>query len=175
MPYASNGQYVPWYLARRCPIFCLPLLPLYQAVWPARTCVLITGALLFILGVTMMLGLIVTCVAIECGAYAGVFLPIAFILVFLGILMVHIGWAAHLLDFGGKLPLDETFTEEIRTLTQNDPKEQDKAVFDSVREKHVPALKQGHWQFDERESWQAVANPYPIQNSLKGIIPRDEY
>ncbi|PIO69325.1 hypothetical protein TELCIR_08856 [Teladorsagia circumcincta] len=38
------------------------------------------------------------------------------------------------------------------------------------RDEHIQ-VKQGYWQFDERESWQAVANPYPIQYTHAQALP----
>ena len=100
------AQYVPWYFKRSCPVFCWPCVPVYTGIWPARKFVLIIGAVLFAIGLMMLLGLLLTCIAVECSVVAGALLPFALILIIAGILIFHCGWAAHLLDYGGKVPTE---------------------------------------------------------------------
>lgn len=33
---ATEGDYVPWYSRRACPVFCYPCVPAYMGIWPAR-------------------------------------------------------------------------------------------------------------------------------------------
>ena len=112
------AQYVPWYFKRSCPIFCWPCVPIYTGIWPGRKFLLILGAVLFSIGVMMLLGLLLICIAVECSAVASPLLIFAFLLIVLGILFFHCGWAAHLLDYGGKVPeewvvLPKAFTEPV--------------------------------------------------------------
>uniref|UniRef100_A0AC34R2T5 Uncharacterized protein n=1 Tax=Panagrolaimus sp. JU765 TaxID=591449 RepID=A0AC34R2T5_9BILA len=126
----------------------------------------------------MLLGLLVTCVAVECSILAGALLPFALILILAGILIFHCGWAAHLLDYGGKVPSGESFTTKSRVTRYDrdtEVPEEDEPIFETVIAQEQPPIKVGHWQFDEKESWQAVANPYPIQSTLKPVIDRQTY
>ncbi|VDL78982.1 unnamed protein product [Nippostrongylus brasiliensis] len=68
----TEGDYVPWYSRRACPVFCDPCVPAYMGVWKAR---------------------------------AGALIPLALILLIVGILLFHCGWAAHLLDDSGQIPI----------------------------------------------------------------------
>ncbi|PIO63357.1 hypothetical protein TELCIR_15043 [Teladorsagia circumcincta] len=63
---ATEGEYVPWYSRRACPVFCYPCVPAYMGVWKARKCVLVTGAVLFFIGVIILLAMLLTCIAVEC-------------------------------------------------------------------------------------------------------------
>ncbi|VDM48823.1 unnamed protein product [Toxocara canis] len=98
------SQWEPWYLRKSCPVFCEPCVPAYSGIWPARRCVVIVGAILFAIGVMILLGLLLTCIAVECAAIVSALLPFALILIIVGILLFHCGWAAHLLDDGEELP-----------------------------------------------------------------------
>ncbi|MFH4984444.1 hypothetical protein AB6A40_011153 [Gnathostoma spinigerum] len=60
------SQYEPWYLRKSCPIFCVPCVPVYTNIWPARRAVLVIGSIIFAVGVMILLALLLTCVAIEC-------------------------------------------------------------------------------------------------------------
>lgn len=60
------AKYVPWYLARKPPAFCWPCVPVYQGIWPGRKFVLIIGAILFAIGLMLLLGLLLVCIAVEC-------------------------------------------------------------------------------------------------------------
>uniref|UniRef100_A0A914EFW1 Uncharacterized protein n=1 Tax=Acrobeloides nanus TaxID=290746 RepID=A0A914EFW1_9BILA len=124
----------------------------------------------------LLLGLLLACIAVECGVIAGAIFPFALILILVGILLFHCGWAAHLMDWGGAIPTDETVTTTTRTTrsADEDPDEE-MPIFESVETKVVPDVRQGFWQFDEDSSWQAVANPYPIQHTLKPVVERQPY
>ncbi|KJH49539.1 hypothetical protein DICVIV_04327 [Dictyocaulus viviparus] len=141
----TEGSYVPWYARRSFPVFCMPCIPTYMGIWPAS---------------------------------AGALIPLALILLIVGILLFHCGWAAHLLDESGQVPIKEKnpitvcFFHSRKTVTTTttttyeDPESDlaEKRLLESAYIDPVPEVKQGYWQFDEKESWQAVANPYPIQN-----------
>ncbi|KAI6217320.1 hypothetical protein M3Y99_01775200 [Aphelenchoides fujianensis] len=174
----AMAQYVPWYLKRSPPVFCWPCVPCYTGIWPGRKCVLILGAVLFAIGIMILLGLLLTCIAVECGAVAGALLPLALILIIVGILIFHCGWAAHLLDYGGKVPADETTytTRHKRGADEEggDDESEDFQVNETIAQPQEP-IRQGFWQFDERQSWQAVANPYPLQHTLKPVVERQPY
>ncbi|EPB78406.1 hypothetical protein ANCCEY_02472 [Ancylostoma ceylanicum] len=131
---ATEGDYVPWYSRRACPVFCFPCVPAYMGVWPAS---------------------------------AGALIPLALILLIVGILLFHCGWAAHLLDDNGQIPIKKTVTTTTTT-TYEDPESDlaEQRLLESAYREPIPEVKQGYWQFDEHESWQAVANPYPIQYVL---------
>uniref|UniRef100_A0AC34FJ03 Uncharacterized protein n=1 Tax=Panagrolaimus sp. ES5 TaxID=591445 RepID=A0AC34FJ03_9BILA len=173
------SQYVPWYFKRSCPIFCWPCVPVYTGIWPGRKFLLILGAVLFAIGLMMLLGLLLICVAVECSAVASPLIIFAFLLIVLGILFFHCGWAAHLLDYGGKVPDDEytfgTNKKVTRFEDNNEAPKDEEPVFEEVKDQPQPEIKYGFWQFNERESWQAVANPYPIQHSLKPFVEREPY
>ena len=174
------ATYVPWYQKRSPPIFCGICIPVYLGVWPARKFVVIIGFLLFLIGVLLLLGLLLTCVAVECGYIAGALLPFAIILIIAGLLILHCGWAAHLLDpVDGSVPWDEqttvTTTQRQRRQTPRSKEDQD-PIFEEIEGKQPPPeIRQGFWQFDEREAWQTVANPYPINYTLKPTIERPPY
>uniref|UniRef100_A0A0M3IK97 Uncharacterized protein n=1 Tax=Ascaris lumbricoides TaxID=6252 RepID=A0A0M3IK97_ASCLU len=156
------SQYEPWYLRKACPVFCDPCVPAYTGIWPARRCVLIIGAILFATGVMILLGLLLTCIAVECAAIVSALLPFAFILIIVGILLFHCGWAAHLLDGEEQLPKTTTYRDEERKPDANEI-----ALFETAYREPMPQIKQGYWQFEENEAWQTVANPYPIQCNLQ--------
>ncbi|KAI6185274.1 hypothetical protein M3Y98_00005100 [Aphelenchoides besseyi] len=163
------AQYVPWYFKRSPPVFCWPCVPCYTGIWPGRKCFLFLGALLLAFGIMILLGLLLACIAIECSAVAGATLPLAIILIIVGILIFHCGWAAHLLDYGGKIPTDETTyrTRNIRGAEDGgDDSSEDLEVYEKIEpQQSQKPIRQGHWQFDEEKSWQAVSNPYPIQST----------
>ncbi|TKR87926.1 hypothetical protein L596_012252 [Steinernema carpocapsae] len=170
-------QYVPWYQRRSCPIFCFPCIPVYLGVRPARKCVFITGAILFAIGVMILLGLLLTCVAVECGNIAGALLPFAIILIIVGILLIHCGWAAHLIDDEG---ITVSHTTTTQTTKHRDPRsvedeEEGFALADAGYTETPQNVKTGFWQFDEDRAWQTVANPYPIQSTLKPTLERLPY
>ncbi|VDN03041.1 unnamed protein product [Thelazia callipaeda] len=166
------SQYEPWYLRRRCPVFCYPCVPIYVGIWPARRCVVILGAVLFAIGVMILLGLLLTCIAVECYAIAGALMPLALILIIVGILILHCGWAAHLLDEGGavEIPSKVTTVQEDESLNRDEL-----ALFESAYKEPMPEIRQGYWQFEDNLAWQTVANPYPIQHTLKNTVNRLEY
>uniref|UniRef100_A0A1I8BH25 Transmembrane protein 230 n=1 Tax=Meloidogyne hapla TaxID=6305 RepID=A0A1I8BH25_MELHA len=110
-------KYVPWYYKRSPPIFCGICIPVYMGVWPARKFVVIIGFLLFLIGILLLLGLLLTCIAVECSYIAGALLPFAIILIIAGLLILHCGWAAHLLDReGGGVPFDEQTKTTVTTI-----------------------------------------------------------
>ncbi|KAK6754576.1 hypothetical protein RB195_013521 [Necator americanus] len=172
----TEGEYQPWYTRRACPVFCYPCVPAYMGVWKARKCVVALGAILFFVGVMILLAMLLTCIAVECSYIAGALVPLALILIIVGILLFHCGWAAHLLDDNGQIPIKKTVTTTTTT-TYEDPESDlaEQRLFESAYREPVPEVKQGYWQFDEKESWQAVANPYPIQHSLKHCLERQPY
>ncbi|VDN54511.1 unnamed protein product [Dracunculus medinensis] len=155
------SQYEPWYLRRQCPIFCHICIPVYTGVWPARKVVLIIGAILFAIGIMILLGLLLTCIAVECSTIASALVPLALILIIVGILLFHCGWAAHLLDGDGaiEIPASTTIYKDDEKL----PNENELAVFESAYREPLPEIRHGYWQFEDKEAWQTVANPYPIQ------------
>ncbi|VDN94193.1 unnamed protein product [Brugia pahangi] len=165
------SQYEPWYLRRRCPIFFYPCVPVYVGVWPARKCVVILSAILFAIGVMILLGLLLTCIAVECSAIAGALLPLALLLIIIGILMLHCGWAAHLLDeeSSNDVPVKVVTNEE------KSPNPDEIALFESAYKEPIPEIRQGYWQFEDKLAWQTVANPYPIQHTLRNTVERPEY
>jgi len=78
-------------------------------------------------------------------------------------LLFHCGWAAHLLDDGGVL--STTTTTTTTTVARDQAAEVDRnqqALFESVNIGQPQEAKQGFWQFEEKEAWQTVANPYPV-------------
>jgi uncharacterized membrane protein YczE len=171
------AKYVPWYLKRSPPVFCWPCVPVYTGIWPGRKFVLIIGAVLFAIGVMLLLGLLLTCIAVECSIVAGALLPFALILLLVGILLFHCGWAAHLLDRGGAIPVDETL-ETVRTKRTADNRraQEEEEIFETIEPLQPQAeVKVGHWQFDQDRAWQTVANPYPIQHTLKPVVERPPY
>ncbi|KAI6190222.1 hypothetical protein M3Y97_00093300 [Aphelenchoides bicaudatus] len=173
------AQYVPWYLKRSPPVFCWPCVPVYTGIWPGRKCVLILGAILFCIGIMILLGLLLTCIAVECQALSFALFPLALILIIVGILIFHCGWAAHLLDFGGRVPADET-TYTTRTKRgieeEGDESSEDIPIVEKLEpQPPLEPIRQGFWQFEERESWQHVANPYPLQHTLKPVVERQPY
>ncbi|KAK6108675.1 putative integral membrane protein [Brugia pahangi] len=135
------SQYEPWYLRRRCPIFFYPCVPVYVGVWPARKCVVILSAILFAIGVMILLGLLLTCIAVECSAIAGALLPLALLLI----------------------------------MYQKSPNPDEIALFESAYKEPIPEIRQGYWQFEDKLAWQTVANPYPIQHTLRNTVERPEY
>uniref|UniRef100_A0A1I8AIW8 Transmembrane protein n=3 Tax=Steinernema glaseri TaxID=37863 RepID=A0A1I8AIW8_9BILA len=173
-----GSQYQPWYKRRSCPIFCAPCVPAYLGVRPAQRCVFMTGAVLFAVGVMILLGLLLTCVAVECINIAGALLPFAIILIIVGILLMHCGWAAHLLNDEGTLTSQTTTTH---TQMHRDPagpdheEEEGFALCDAGYSEEGPNVRTGFWQFDEKTAWQTVANPYPIQSTLKPTLERLPY
>jgi len=173
------AQYVPWYQKRSPPIFCGICIPVYTGVWPARKFVLIIGFILFAIGIMLLLALLLTCIAIECSVAAGALLPFSLILIIAGLLIMHCGWAAHLLDFGGHPYGETTTTTTSRTRrsapSDQRPKEEDEVFETVVPFTSQPEVKQGFWQFEERSAWQNVANPYPIQYTLKPVVERQPY
>ncbi|CAD6186847.1 unnamed protein product [Caenorhabditis auriculariae] len=172
----SDGEFVPWYSRRAPPVFCFPCVPTYMGIWPARRCVLVTGALLFFLGVIILFAMLITCIAVECSGFAGAFIPLALILLILGILLFHCGWAAHLLDDRGQIPVKRTTTTTTTTMYDSpDSHGEEEQLFQQVHREPLPDVKQGYWQFDDRESWQAASNPYPIQHTLKNCLDRPPY
>ncbi|KAJ1352972.1 hypothetical protein KIN20_009508 [Parelaphostrongylus tenuis] len=172
----TDGDYVPWYTRRSCPVFCYPCVPAYMGIWPARRCVLMVGSVLFFVGVMILLAMLLTCIAVECSNIAGALVPLGLILIIIGILLFHCGWAAHLLDDSGQVPIKKTVTTTTTT-TYEDPESDlaEQRLLESAYRDPVPEVKQGFWQFDEKESWQAVANPYPIQHTLKHCLERQPY
>lgn len=76
---SKMAQYVPWYRKRSPPIFCGICIPVYIGVWPARKFVVIIGFLLFLIGVLLLLGLMLTCIAVECSYVFVHLFPIPFI------------------------------------------------------------------------------------------------
>ncbi|KAL3082897.1 hypothetical protein niasHS_010699 [Heterodera schachtii] len=174
------AQYVPWYYKRSPPIFCGVCVPVYLGVWSVRKFIVVLGFLLFLIGVLLLLGLLLICVAIECSAAAGALLPFALVLIIAGLLLLHCGWAAHLLDVGEGMPYGEhSTTKTVSTSNRTKrtaPKGEEEPVFEEIEGKQPPPeIKQGFWQFDEREAWQTVANPYPINYTLKPVIERQPY
>ncbi|CAI4222777.1 unnamed protein product [Auanema sp. JU1783] len=172
----TDGEYQPWYARRSFPVFCFPCLPAYMGVWPARRCVLMLGAVLFFVGVMILLAMLLTCIAVECSNIAGALIPLAIILIIVGILLFHCGWAANLLDDKGQVPIKRT----VRTTTttyHGDPESEaaEQRLFQEAARPDLPQVKQGYWQFEDQESWQAVANPYPIQHTLKNCLERMPY
>jgi len=171
------STYEPWYIRRSFPVFCIPCVPVYSGIWTARRSVLLIGAVLFAIGVMILFGLLLTCVAIECAAIAGALLPIALILIIVGILLFHCGWAAHLLGTGGVYDVNKTTTTTTTTI-QRDPtvRDEEVALFEAANlETNSDVNKQGYWQFEEREAWQTLANPYPIQHTLLNSVSRLPY
>ncbi|KAK0414386.1 hypothetical protein QR680_007291 [Steinernema hermaphroditum] len=173
------AQYQPWYQRRSCPIFCLPCVPVYLGVRPARKCVFITGAILFSVGVMILLGLLLTCVAVECSNIAGALLPFGIILIIVGLLLMHCGWAAHLIDDEGYTVTQTTNTQSQRHRDPSkQPEEEEEegfALCDAGYSDDNAAVRTGFWQFDEKKAWQTVANPYPIQSTLKPTLERLPY
>ncbi|KAM3716908.1 Glucosamine inositolphosphorylceramide transferase [Dirofilaria immitis] len=165
------SQYEPWYLRRKCPIFCSSCIPMYVGVWPARRCVVIVSAILFATGVMILLGLLLTCIAVECYAIAGALLPLALLLIIVGISMLHCGWAAHLLDEGG---VSDASTKVVVN-EEKSPNPDEIALFESAYKEPIPEIRQGYWQFEDKLAWQTVANPYPIQHTLRNTVERLEY
>ncbi|VDK70729.1 unnamed protein product [Litomosoides sigmodontis] len=163
------SHYEPWYLRRKCPIFFYPCMPVYVGVWPARRCLVILGAIIFAIGVMILLGLLLTCIAVECYTIAGALLPLALLLIIVGILMLHCGWAAHLLDGVDDKPA------EVITGEEKSPNPAEIALFESTYKEPIPEIRQGYWQFEDKLAWQTVANPYPIQHTLKSMVERPEY
>ncbi|VDK72380.1 unnamed protein product [Onchocerca ochengi] len=168
------SQYEPWYLRRKCPIFCYPCIPVYAGVWPARRCVVIMGAILFAVGVMILLGLLLTCIAVECYAIAAALLPLALLLIIVGLSMLHCGWAAHLLDEEGIGGVSDAPTRVV-TNEEKGPSPDEIALFESAYKEPIPEIRQGYWQFEDQLAWQTVANPYPIQHTLKNAVERPEY
>uniref|UniRef100_A0A915ER20 Uncharacterized protein n=1 Tax=Ditylenchus dipsaci TaxID=166011 RepID=A0A915ER20_9BILA len=173
-------QYVPWYLKRSPPIFCGICLPVYNGVWPARKFVLIIGAILFAIGIMLLLGLLLTCIAVECSIVAGALLPFALVLIIAGLLIIHCGWAAHLLEYGHGGHLGETTTTTTsrtkRSADGGPNEDEDLPIFETIEgQQPQQEIKQGFWQFEEKSAWQSVANPYPIQYSLKPVVDRQPY
>ncbi|VDD96238.1 unnamed protein product [Enterobius vermicularis] len=148
-------QYVPWYLTKKCPVFCDPCVPAYTGIYPARKCVLVTGVLLFGAGIMILLALLLTCIAVACSVLAGALLPLALFLIIIGLLLFHCGWAAHLLD--------DDRAVEIPAIPVEAPKDAELEIFQTAYREPMPEIRQGYWQFEEKEAWQTVANPYPIQ------------
>ncbi|KAK6108676.1 putative integral membrane protein [Brugia pahangi] len=140
------SQYEPWYLRRRCPIFFYPCVPVYVGVWPARKCVVILSAILFAIGVMILLGLLLTCIAVECSAIAGALLPLALLLIMY-----------------------------LVTNEEKSPNPDEIALFESAYKEPIPEIRQGYWQFEDKLAWQTVANPYPIQHTLRNTVERPEY
>ncbi|CAB01521.1 uncharacterized protein CELE_W06A7.2 [Caenorhabditis elegans] len=171
----TDGDYVPWYSRRAPPVFCFPCLPAYMGIWPARKCVLIIGALLFFFGVIILLAMLLTCIAIECAGVASALIPLALILIIVGILLFHCGYAAHLLDNHGEIPIKKTTTTTTTTVMDPESHEDEIRLFETVHREQVPNVRQGFWQFDENLSWQAASNPYPIQHTLKNCLERQPY
>ncbi|PAV58926.1 hypothetical protein WR25_10473 [Diploscapter pachys] len=173
----SDGEYAPWYSRRACPVFCNPCIPAYMGVWPARKCVLMTGFILLFIGIILLLIMLLACIAVECAGLGGALFPIGFILIIVGLLLIHCGWAAHLLDDRGQIPIKKkTVTTTTTTSYDEDPsKEEEERLFQEVAKEPLPNVKQGYWQFDEQQSWQAVSNPYPIQHTLKYCLDRPPY
>ncbi|CAB3398273.1 unnamed protein product [Caenorhabditis bovis] len=172
----TEGEYVPWYSRRAPPVFCFPCLPAYMGIWPARKCVLILGTLLFFFGVIILLAMLLTCIAVECAGVASALIPLALILLIVGLLLFHCGYAAHLLDDRGQIPIKKTTTTTTTTqYTDPESHEAELRLFENVAREPLPDVKQGYWQFDEKESWQAASNPYPIQHTLKNCLERLPY
>jgi hypothetical protein len=172
------AQYVPWYYKKSPPIFCGICLPVYTGVWSARKFVLIMGFILFAIGIMLLLALLLTCVAVECSVVAGALLPFALILIIAGLLIMHCGWAAHLLDRDGGYGYGETTTTSRtrRTVGGDQKPKEEEEIFETIEgQKPPPEIKQGFWQFEERSAWQNVANPYPIQYTLKPVVERQPY
>uniref|UniRef100_A0A914WU17 Uncharacterized protein n=1 Tax=Plectus sambesii TaxID=2011161 RepID=A0A914WU17_9BILA len=148
--------YEPWYLRRAPPVFCMPCLPAYSGIYKARKPILIIGAVLFCIGFIILLSLLLTCIAIHCGTVVAGLLPLALILMIVGLLLFHCGWAAHLLD-DGALPVTTTTTtakEEV------DEKKEMAALFETAHvqpgeENEVPT---GFWQFADKSAWQHVSS-----------------
>ncbi|KAI1723786.1 hypothetical protein DdX_03961 [Ditylenchus destructor] len=175
-------QYVPWYLKRSPPIFCGICIPVYTGIWPARKFVLIIGAILFAIGIMLLLGLLLTCIAVECSVVAGALLPFALVLIIAGLLILHCGWAAHLLERGyggayGETTTTTTTTTRTKRSAGGGPEEDDDLqIFETIEGiQPQQEIKQGFWQFEERSAWQSVANPYPIQYTLKPVVERQPY
>ncbi|GMT11417.1 hypothetical protein PFISCL1PPCAC_2714, partial [Pristionchus fissidentatus] len=175
MRITSDGEWQPWYSRRVPPVFCLPCLPAYVGLWTARKPVLIIGGVLFMIGVMILLALLLMCIAVECSNILGGLLPLAIILIIVGILLFHCGWAAHLLDERGQLPIKRTVTTTTTTVHEPPVDEGERRLLQTAHHDNRPPLQTGYWQFDEEASWQAVANPYPIQSTLKPCLDRMPY
>ncbi|CAI5450199.1 unnamed protein product [Caenorhabditis angaria] len=172
----TEGEYVPWYSRRAPPVFCFPCLPIYMGVWPGRQCLLILGTLFFFFGVVILLTMLLMCIALECGGWAALLVPVALILLILGLLLFHCGYAAYLLDDHGQIPIKKTTTTTTTTSTYDPESHEDEIrLFENVHREQLPNVKQGFWQFDEDSSWQAASNPYPIQHTLKNCLDRQPY
>ncbi|CAD5224114.1 unnamed protein product [Bursaphelenchus okinawaensis] len=173
------AQYVPWYLKQSPPVFCWPCVPVYTGIWPGRKCVLIIGGCLFAIGIMILLCLLLLCIAIECAAVSAGLLPLAIILILVGILLFHCGWAAHLLDYGGKVPTEEIYhkrtTRGVNEADDNGDDEEELVGVEVIEQKPQQPIKQGFWQFEQNDSWQNVTNPYPIQHTLKPVLDRQPY
>uniref|UniRef100_A0A158R652 Palmitoyltransferase n=1 Tax=Syphacia muris TaxID=451379 RepID=A0A158R652_9BILA len=148
-------QYAPWYLTRKFPVFCDPCIPAYLSIFSVKKCILITGVLLFGTGIMILLGLLLVCIAVACSTLVGALLPVGLLLIILGILLFHCGWAAHLLD--------DDRAVEVSVKPVEAPIDPELEIFQSACREPKPEIKQGYWQFEEKAAWQTVANPYPIQ------------
>lgn len=73
------------------------------------------------------------------------------------------------INYKNKIILSEKTTTVTSTTTRTKrsdgkPEEEEEPIFETIEGiEPNPEIKQGFWQFEERSSWQAVANPYPIQ------------
>uniref|UniRef100_A0A183CHA0 Protein kinase C n=1 Tax=Globodera pallida TaxID=36090 RepID=A0A183CHA0_GLOPA len=80
-----------------------------------------------------------------------------------------------------QIPFDwsESTTKTVSTsgrTKRTAPKGEEEPVFEEIEGKEPPPeIKHGFWQFEEREAWQTVANPYPINYTLKPVIERQPY
>jgi len=56
------------------------------------------------------------------------------------------------------------------------PPKEEEPVFEEIEGREPPPeIRQGFWQFEEKTAWQTVANPYPINYTLKPVIDRQPY
>jgi len=173
-------KYVPWYYKKSPPIFCGICIPVYLGVWSARKFVVIMGFILFLIGVLLLFALLLMCIAIECSVAAGALLPFALILIIAGLLILHCGWAAHLLEFEEGVPYGGSTHTTTRTTRSTQrggpPPKEEEPVFEEIEGREPPPeIRQGFWQFEEKTAWQTVANPYPINYTLKPVIDRQPY
>ncbi|CAJ0582420.1 unnamed protein product, partial [Mesorhabditis spiculigera] len=174
--FVTESQWVPWYRRHAPPAFCFPCLPAYMGVWKARKGILFAGVLCFCLGAMLIFASLLVCVAVECGGLGAILFPIGLLLLIVGILLIHCGWAAHLLDDQGHMPVKKTIVTTTTTYhSESDPTEDDERELGDAYKPPLPEVRQGFWQFDEEKSWQAASNPYPIQSTLKYCLDRPPY
>ncbi|KHJ88062.1 hypothetical protein OESDEN_12148 [Oesophagostomum dentatum] len=90
----------------------------------------------------ILLAMLLTCIAVECSNIAGALIPLALILIIVGILIFHCGWAAHLLDDRGQIPVKKTVTTTTTT-TYEDPESDlaEQRLFESAYREPIPEVK----------------------------------